>query len=174
MHPSCSVSLAVAACGGSGGSTTGTPQPPPPAPPGPLELSVTSKAVVKVRAVAAGTTVMEERLQPLVHAGGPDRTLEIFDANGAPTGRYAAPAGFSLIDFAQHPAGEITVALATATAVNLVRLSRSGIVLDLTLVVDPLAATDRFYDEGGVRDDNSLLPVLTRDAIALAPVGDAW
>src|SRR5512144_3032144 len=104
------VPLLLAACGGGGGggSPTNNPTPTPPAPPAPLELSVPGKSVVKVRAVASGTTVMEERLQPLVHAGGPDRSLEIFDANGMPSGRYAPPAGFSLIDFAQHPAGEIT------------------------------------------------------------------
>lgn len=165
-------SLLAAACGGGGGGgTTGNPQPPP-APPAPLTLSVAGKAVVKVRVVASGTTVMEERLQPLVHAGGPDRSLEIFDANGGLTGRYAPPAGISLIDFAQHPAGEITVALATSTTVTLARLSRAGVVLDEAPVVDPQAVTDRFYDAGGVRDDRSLLPVLTRDAIALAPVGD--
>ena len=170
------MSVFVASCGGGGGYGGGDPPVNPGLPPlpAPLQLSVPGKAVVKVRiASTSGTTVMEERLQPLLHTGGPDRALEIFDSNGAVSGRYSPPAGFSLIDFAQHSTGEITVALATATTVTLARLSRAGAVLDQAQIVDPLAATDRFYDDGGVRDDNSLLPVLTRDAIALAPVGDA-
>jgi hypothetical protein len=161
----------LASCGGGGGSPSNAP-PPLTTPPAPLELSVPGKAVVKIRVAASGTTVMEERLQPLTHAGGPDRSLEIFDASGALTGRFTPPPDFALIDFAQHPAGEITLALATAKSVTLVRLSRSGTALDQMPVIDPQAATDRFYDEGGVRDDNSLLPVLTRDAVALAPLGE--
>jgi hypothetical protein len=164
--------ILLAGCGGTGGGSASNPPPPPPALPEPLALSVHGQAIVKVRAAEAGTTVMEERLLPYPHAGGPDRSLEIFDAHGARTGTYAAPAGFSLIDFAQHAGGDVTVALATATAVRLVRVSRTGAALDTLEVIDPQAALDRFYDAGGIHDDQSLLPVFTRDAIALAPIGE--
>ena len=177
MRAACLVlALFVAACGGGGGgSATNTPPPPPPPPvtPTPLQWSVTGAAVIKVRVATAGTTVMIERLQPIIPAGGPDRSLQFFDANGAMTGRYDAPAGFSIVDFAQHASGDATAALATATTVSLVRVSRTAATRDTTPIIDPLAETDRFYDEGGLHDDHSLLPVFTRDAVALAPIADS-
>jgi hypothetical protein len=39
-------------------------------------------------------------------------------------------------------------------------------------MVDPQVATDPFFDDGGLRDDTSLLPVYTRDAVRVAPIGE--
>ena len=147
------------------------PQLPPPPPPAPIAIAVTGMAVVKVQASNAGIAAMEQRLTAITELG-PDRSLAIYDASGALTGRYAPPAGFALVDFAQHPSGEISVALATATAVKLVRLDRTGTVVDDLAVTDPQAPNDPFFDTGGVHDDNSLLPVLTRDAVRVAAIGE--
>jgi len=128
-------------------------------------------AVVKVQANAEGVVAMEQRLTAITEPG-PDQSLALFDATGNPIGRYAPPQGFALIDFAQHPSGAVTAALATATTVRIVRLDRTGAALDELALADPQAATDPFFDEGGVHDDNSLLPVLTRDAVRVAAIGE--
>src|SRR4029079_17244140 len=166
------VAVLACSCGGGGGySSSPPPPPPPPPPPATVDLSVTGKAVIKVRVDAPGTTMMEERLTALGQPG-PDRSLEILDANEAVTGRYSPPAGMSLIDFAQHPSGEVSVAIATAKSVRLVRLSRTAAVIDQAEIVDPLVASDAFFDAGGVHDPNSLLPVYTRDAVRVAAIGE--
>jgi hypothetical protein len=126
---------------------------------------------VKVQAGNAGIVAMEQRLTAITEAG-PDRSLAIYETSGTLTGRYAPPAGFALIDFAQHPSGEITAALATATTVKLARIDRAAAAVDDLAVADPQASTDPFFDEGGVHDDNSLLPVLTRDAVRVAAIGE--
>jgi hypothetical protein len=175
LHPR-SASLAIAAlavallaaCGGGGGSSS-PPEMPPPAQP--LDLQVAGSAVVKVRAGAQGVTVMQET--PLrIGEPGPQRTLAIFDAGGARIGAYSPPPGFSLIDFARHPSGETTAILATARTVTLVRLDGSGMEVDESPLVDPLAPTDPYYDAGGLKDDGSMVPVLTRDAASAAPIGE--
>lgn len=164
------IAVLVSSCGGGGGGYSSSPPPPPP-PPASVDLAVTGKAVVKVRFDAPGTTVMEERLTALGQPG-PDRSLEILDANATVTGRYSAPAGMSLIDFTQHPSGEVTAAVATAKTVRLVRLSRLAAVIDQAEIVDPQVATDVFFDQGGVHDPTSLLPVYTRDAVRVAAIGE--
>lgn len=165
------VAVLACSCGGGGGYDSSTPPPPPPPPPATVDVSVTGKAVIKVRTNSHGTTVMEERLTRLGEAG-PDRSLEILDANATVKGRYSAPAGMSLIDFAQHPSGEVSVAIATAKTVRLVRLSPAAAVIDQAEIVDPQAATDVFFDSGGLHDPTSLLPVYTRDAVRVAPIGE--
>ena len=145
-------------------------QPPPP-PPAPIAIAVAGMAVVKVQANALGIAAMEQRLTAL-NDPGPDHSLALFDAAGAATGRYAPPQGFALIDFAQHPSGEISVALATAKTVRLARVDRQGALLDSLDLVDPQAATDPFFDSGGIHDDGSLLPVYTRDAVRIAAIGE--
>jgi hypothetical protein len=115
---------------------------------------------------------MEERLHAL-NDPGPERKLVLLDDAGAQVGQYVPPTGWSLIDFARHASGETTVAIATQHDVKLVRLDRSAAPVDELALVDPLAATDPFYDGPGVHDDSSLLPVYTRDAVRLAPVGES-
>jgi hypothetical protein len=114
---------------------------------------------------------MEERLHALTDPG-PERKLVLLDDSGAQAGQYAAPAGWALIDFARHASGETTVVLATARDVKLVRLDRSAAPIGELALVDPQAATDPYYDNGGVHDDGSLLPFYTRDAVRVAAVGE--
>jgi len=159
-------SLLVAACGGGGGDSAMAP-----APPAPVQISVTGVAVTKVQVGPPGIAALEERLHALTDPG-PDRKLVLLDAGGAQVAQYVPPAGWSLIDFARHPSGETTVALAAARDVKLVRLDRLAAPLDELAVTDPQAATDPFYDNGGVHDDTSLLPFYTRDAVRIAPLGE--
>lgn len=164
---------AMAGCGGEGG---GTPQAMPPEPPPlpqvlPLSVDVPGRAVVKVRARAEGLVLLEETLTSLT-APAPLRTLELVDGSGRVAGRFDAPGEWTLIDFAVHPSGDVTVALATQRDVRLVRLDGTAAPKIDTTMADPMVATDPFFDQGGVRDDTSLLPVYTRDAVRLAALGE--
>jgi len=138
----------------------------------PLDVSVAGLAVVKLRSSPDGLAILEERLTSLTESG-PARRLTLLDGNGAVRGRYVAPTGFAVIDFAQHPSGEISVVLATAKTVTLVHLDRSAVADSEFPLLDPQAPGDPFYDAGGVHDDGSMLPLFTRDAVRLAPVGDS-
>src|SRR4051812_12762060 len=97
-------------CGG-GGSDGGTS--PPPTTPNPISFDVPGRAVIKIRARANGMVVLEERLSPLSDPG-PYRGLEILDDLGRVAKRFDPPAGWSLIDFAVHSLGDISLALANS------------------------------------------------------------
>ncbi|MGZ5676117.1 MAG: hypothetical protein ACXWHC_15080 [Usitatibacter sp.] len=158
--------LLVAACGGGGGS-----QPEVTPRVMPLDFAIAGMAVIKVRSSSDGVTLLEEKLTSLLESG-PQRSITLLDNGGAVRGRYSAPPGFSLIDFAQHPSGEISVALATARTVTLSRLDRFGSAGNEFPLLDAQAPNDPFYDAGGVHDDASMLPVFTRDAVRLAAIGE--
>src|SRR5262245_61446766 len=145
--------IAVVSCGGGGGGDIAPPTPLPP-PPVSIDLAVTGMDVIKVRAGAQGVTVMEERLTSLTEPG-PDGGMPVLDKRRAVSGRCSAPSGWAIIDFAQHPSGEISVGLATARTVRLVRVDRAGAVRNDFALTDGDAPTDPFYDHGGVRDDGS-------------------
>jgi hypothetical protein len=162
------VAIVAASCGGGGGSPPSM-QPPPPVVP--LDFEVSAMAVIKVRPSPDGVALLEEKLRPLLDPG-PERRLTLLDGNGAVRARYSAPAGSSLIDFAQHSSGAITVALATAKTVTLVRLDRAAVASQEFPLLDPQAPNDPFYDHGGVHDDGSMVPAFTRDAVRMAPVGE--
>jgi len=136
-----------------------------------INLAVTGMAMVKVRTSAQGVTLMAERLTSLSESG-PERSIILLGNDGAVSGRYSAPSGWALIDFAQHPSGEISAVLATARTIRLVRFDRAAIVRSDFPLTDAQAPNDPFYDNGGVRDDGSMLPVLTRDAVRLAAIGE--
>jgi hypothetical protein len=157
----------VASCGGGGGTQTNTPPPVMP-----LDYAVSGMAVIKVRTSPDGVALLEEKLRPLLDPG-PERRITLLDGSGDVRARYSAPAGSSLIDFAQHPSGEITIALATARTVTLVRLDRFAVAGNEFPLLDPQAPTDPFYDTGGLHDDGSMLPVFTRDAVRLAAIGES-
>jgi hypothetical protein len=161
--------IALASCGGGGGG--GDMVPPAPPPPLSINLAVTGMDVIKVRAGAQGVTLMAERLTSLTEPG-PDRSITVLDNSGVVSGRFAAPSGWAIIDFAQHPSGEISAVLATARTVRLVRFDRAAVVRNDFALIDAQAPNDPFYDNGGVRDDGSMLPVLTRDAVRLAAIGE--
>jgi len=118
-----------------------------------------------------GLALLEEKLTSLSEPG-PQRRLTLLDNEGAVRARFSAPPGYSLIDFAQHPSGEVTVVLATSTTVTLLRLDRFATVSNEFPLLDAQAPSDPFYDDGGVHDDGSMLPVFTRDAVRLAAVGE--
>lgn len=157
-----SVAVLVASCGGGGSPPTVAP----------LDLAIAGMAVVKMRSGPDGLALLEETLTSLSETG-PQRRLTLLDNDGAVRARYSAPQGYSLIDFAQHPSGDVSVALATATTVTLVRLDRFAAVSSEAPLLDAQAPSDPFYDQGGVHDDGSMLPVFTRDAVRLAAVGES-
>jgi hypothetical protein len=159
------LAIPLASCGGGDG---GTMTPPPPAL---INLAVAGMAVIKVQNGAKGVTFMSEKLTSLSESG-PERSITLLDTSGAASGRYSAPSGWALIDFTQHPSGEISAVLATARTVRLVRIDRSAVVRNDFGLTDAQAPNDPFYDNGGIRDDGSLLPVVTRDAIRLAAIGE--
>lgn len=159
------LALLAASCGGGGGGAQ-TPQVMP------LDVAVAGMAVIKVRSSPDGVTILEEKPTSLIETG-PQRRITLLDPAGAERGRYSAPIGSSIIDFAQHPSGEITVALAAARTVTLVRLDRLANPGTPFPLLDPQAPGDPFYDDGGVHDDGSMVPAFTRDAVRLASVGQA-
>jgi hypothetical protein len=137
-----------------------------------LDLSIAGRAVLKVRGGAESLALLEEKLTSL-RESGPDRRLTILDHSAGVAGGYSAPSGWALIDFALHPSGQITAVLATTREVKLVRLDRFGSPIDELPLIDAQAPSDPFFDAGGVRDDGSLLPVFTRDAVRVAPIGES-
>src|SRR5258706_9672961 len=129
-------------------------------------------SVIRVRPGVDGVTLLEEKAISLFETG-PQRRITLLDAAGTVRARYSPPQGFSLIDFAQHPSGEITVALASAKTVTLVRLDRAGARSFEFPLLDPQAPNDPYLVFGDdPRDDTSMVPVFTRDAVRLAPVGE--
>jgi hypothetical protein len=170
MHYKCftavAASILLAACGGGGDSSPmATP------PPAKVEIAVTGVAVTKVQTGTSGIAVMEEKLRALTNPG-PERQLVFLDGAGTQLAQYTPPAGWSLVDFARHASGETTVALTTARDVKLVRLDHAAAPIGELAIVDPQAATDPYYDNGGVHDDNSLQPFYMHDAVRIAPVGE--
>jgi hypothetical protein len=161
------VAVLVASCGGGG-----SPKPEPPPQVVPLDLAIPGMAVIKARSAPDGIALLEEKLTSLFETG-PERRLTLLDNNGAVRGRYSAPAGYSLVDFAQHPSGEVTLALATTRTVTLLRLDRFAVATNEFPLLDEQAPNDPYYDAGGVHDDGSLLPAFTRDAVRLAAVGES-
>ena len=160
----------LASCSGGGYSQPQAPPPPPPPSTG-VDFADAGMAVVKVRSSVDGVTVLEEKLTGLRDTG-PQRRLTLLDTSGGVRARYSPPEGFSLIDFAQHPSGQVTVALASARAVTLARLDHAALPTFEYPLLDAQAANDPFYDSGGVHDDTSMVPIFTRDAVRVAPIGD--
>ena len=162
------MALVLGSCGGGGSSSTGTTPLPPPSP---ITLDVSGSAVIKIRPRGNGLVVLEEKLSPLT-APGPIRALEILDELGHLVKRFDPPAGWLLIDFAVHPLGDVSLALANNREVRLVRIDGAGAVRADSMLLDEQARTDPFFDEGGIHDDGSMLPYYTRDAVRLAPMGE--
>src|SRR5689334_21168167 len=104
------IGATLAASGGVGGarSTPAMPMPPPS-----IAIAIPGLAVLKVQSGTGGFAVIRQHLTALTEPG-PDRSVAIYDVRRLATGQHAAPAGSSLIDFAQHGSGELSVAIATA------------------------------------------------------------
>jgi hypothetical protein len=139
----------------------------------PVNLSVSGFTVTKVRTAANAIILLEERLTSIFE-DGPQRTLTILQSDGQPTGSFIPPAGWSLVDFAVHPSGNISAVLTTAQQVRIVRLDSNGSIRSEQPFLDPAATTDAFLNYGGgIRDDNALQPALMHDAARLVALGES-
>jgi hypothetical protein len=157
----------LVSCGGDGNPL---PEPAPAAQPPALMLG--GVAVNKFRASGSDWGVMTERLLPLVDVTVPDRRL-LLSTGGGPAQSVDLPQGWSLIDFALHPSGEVSLVLANDTQLRLQRRAPDGrLVADMTFT-DAQAPTDPFIGNAGpLEDPQSLVPHGTRDAVRVAPFGE--
>lgn len=161
--------LLLGACGGGGGGGSGDPPPPP----APLAFATPGVAAIKVRANGSGWVLLTEKLRGLENTTSPDRRL-LVSTNGRQAGTpITAPAGWSLIDFAVHPSGQLSVVLSTDKTLKLQRRSANGALVGESDFTDAQAPTDPFLgDPLQVRDSASLQPHATRDAVRIAPLGE--
>jgi hypothetical protein len=161
-----SIALLVS-CGGDGSVSLG--HPPATKPP---SLTLSGVAVNKFRASGNDWGVLTERMRPLVDVTAPDRGLLLSTGNGQ-TQSVDLPQGWSLIDFALHPSGEVSLVLATDTQLRLQRRASDGRLIGDMTFADMDADTDPFIGNAGTLEDSqSLVPQGTRDAVHLAPFGE--
>ena len=140
---------------------------------GSVDVAVAGMAVIKARAVGDVVAVLQERLTSIFEQG-PERTLGFLQSDGRSLHTYQPPSGWSLVDFAVHPSGEVSVLLTTSRAVRILKLDREGLLRDDQMLVDPGVAMDPFLDfGGGIKDDDALQPALMRDAARLVPLGES-
>src|SRR3954466_1116085 len=138
-----------------------------------IDLSVSGQTVTKVRTVGSEVVFLEQRLTSIFE-DGPQRTLAILESDGHTLQPYMAPLGWSVVDFAVHPSGDISAILTTATEVHIVRLNSTGSVRSDQPFLDPSAPTDPFFNyAGGLKNDDALQPALMHDAARLAPLGES-
>jgi len=138
-----------------------------------VNLAVTGQTVTKVRTSGNEIVVLEERLNSIFE-DGPQRTLAILQSDGHTLQTYLPPSGWSVVDFALHPSGDISVILTTAKEVRIVRLDPKGSIRSDQPFLDSAAPTDPFFNyAGGIKADDALQPALTHDAARLAPLGES-
>jgi len=138
-----------------------------------VNLSLSGLTVTKVRTANNAIILLQERLTSIFE-DGPQRTLAILQSDGHPIQSYMPPAGWSIVDFAVHPSGDISAILTTAREVRIVRLDSNGSIRSDQPFLDPAAAIDPFFDyAGGIKDDDALQPALMHDAARLAPLGES-
>jgi hypothetical protein len=161
--------LLLSACGGGGGGA-GSEPPPPPAP---LAVATPGVSAMKARANGSGWVLLTEKLRGLENTTTPDRRL-LVSTDGRQAGMpITAPTGWSLIDFAVHPSGQLSVVLSTNKTVKLQRRSANGTLIGESDFTDAQAATDPYLgDPLQIRDSTSLQPHATRDAVRIAPLGE--
>ncbi|HEY1130851.1 MAG TPA: hypothetical protein VGF12_15710 [Roseateles sp.] len=160
------------ACGGGGGT--------PPGnggggnDPAPVQLATPGQAVVKVRSQGLAWVALAETARTLETPTTPERRLLISHADGRDAAAdYRPPAGWSLLDFALHPSGQISLLLGTDRTLRLLRLSPAGQMLREQDFTDPLVASDPLIGDAWIaRDHQSLLPYYTRDSARLAALGE--
>jgi hypothetical protein len=129
--------------------------------------------VTKVRTAGSEVVLLEERLTSIFE-DGPQRTMALLQNDGKTVHPYVPPQGWSVVDFAVHPSGDISVVLTTTTEVRIVRLNSQGSIRSDLLFLDPAATSDPFFNyAGGLKNDNSLQPALMHDAARLAPIGES-
>jgi hypothetical protein len=138
-----------------------------------VDLAVAGQTVTKVRTAGSEVVLLEERLTSIFE-DGPQRTLAILQSDGHTVQPYMPPPGWSVVDFAVHPSGDISAVLTTAREVRIVRLDSSGSIRSDQPFLDPAAANDPFFNyAGGIKDDTALQPALMHDAARLAPLGES-
>ena len=138
-----------------------------------LDLAVAGQTVTKVRTAGNEVVVLEERLTSIFE-DGPQRTLAILESDGPTVRSYTAPAGWSVVDFALHPSGDISLILTTAADVRIVRLDPSGSIRSDEIFLDASAPTDPFFNyAGGIKNDNALQPALMHDAARVSALGES-
>jgi hypothetical protein len=162
----------LAACGGGSsdpGPRQGGEQPPPP--PAPVQYALSGAAIVKVRADGGAWVALAET-QKVETQTTPERRLLFAPGAGAPVA-WVPPAGWSLLDFTLHPSLEVTAILGTDHDVRLLRFDSRGTVLRDQAFADPAVPHDPYMDDPiQVRDAQSMLPYVTRDAARLASLGE--
>jgi hypothetical protein len=137
-----------------------------------VDLAVVGQTVTKVRTAGNEVVLLEERLTSIFE-DGPERTLAILQSDGHTAQPYLPPPGWSVVDFAVHPSGDISVILTTAREVRIVRLDPKGSIRSNQPLLDTAAPTDPFFNyAGGLKDDDALQPALMHDAARLAPLGE--
>jgi hypothetical protein len=138
-----------------------------------VDLAVVGQTVTKARATGNDVVLLEERLTSIFE-DGPQRTLATLQSDGRTVRTYTPPAGWSVVDFAVHPSGDVSAILTTATDVRIVRLDANGSVRSDQLFVDAAAPIDPFFNyAGGIKNDNAMQPALMHDAARLAPLGES-
>jgi hypothetical protein len=163
----CTATLLVACGGGTTGSEelteTGT---------GTVDVNVAGQTVTKARAVGNEVAFLEEQLTSIFE-DGPRRSLALVSGGGEPVRPYTTPAGWSLVDFALHPSGDLSVVLTTSREVRLVRLDHNGSVRSDQSFVDPTVSSDPFFNyAGGLKNDEALQPALMHDAARITALGE--
>jgi hypothetical protein len=126
-----------------------------------------------VRAAGNEVVLLEERLNSIFE-DGPRRTLAILRSDGHTLQSYVPPQGWTVVDFAVHPSGDISAILTTATDVRIVRLDPNGSIRSDQLFTDPASPTDPFFNyAGGIKNDVALQPALMHDAARVTPLGES-
>jgi hypothetical protein len=121
-----------------------------------VDLAVAGQTLTKARTAGNEVVVLEERLHSIFETG-PQRTLAILQSDGRTALPYTPPPGWSVVDFAVHPSGEISTILTTATQVRIVRLAPNGTIRSDKIFLDPSSPIDPFFNyAGGIKDDNAL------------------
>ncbi|HEX2331294.1 MAG TPA: hypothetical protein VHN74_21395 [Candidatus Angelobacter sp.] len=138
-----------------------------------LDVAITGQTITKARTAGNQIVLLEERLTSIFE-DGPQRTLAVVQSDGHVMHPYAAPTGWSVVDFAVHPSGDISAVLTTAREVRIVRLDQNGSIRSDQPFADPAAVTDPYFDyAGGIKDDSALQPALMHDAARLVPMGES-
>jgi hypothetical protein len=140
---------------------------------GSVDLAVAGQSVIKVRTAGSHVVLLEERLNSIFE-DGPQRTLATVQSDGHSVQTYKPPAGWSVVDLALHPSGDVSVVLTTFTGVRIVRLDPHGSLRSDQLFLDPSSPADPFFNyAGGIKNDDALQPALMHDAARLAPLGES-
>jgi hypothetical protein len=161
----------LCACGGGSDGGGDTVRLPPPVPA--VDIAITGRAVTKVASAGGTVAVLEERLNSIFE-DGPVRSLSFLDQDGHTTHSYVTPDGWTVVDFAVHPSGDVSAVLTTARSVRIVRLSPSTAVRSDQIYTDDAAATDPYFNyDSGLRDDTALQPPLMHDAARVAALGES-